>query len=325
MAHRSLSLTGLLALVATAQASTFVTATGTNTTLGTAQLFGLTPVLVVPQIPPNFTIGTAQPVSPLYYAEDALGSIGPGHTDEFFSFNLNVGDPLHMRVDTTNPATQAVELLLYDASQNLVAISNGNASNGVSSIIDFTVPSGDAGLWTAQVTGSPSGPPNPVFSYDLRFGSPVDYLTTVQGALTDPTEPGFYGVASNSGDHLHFFASTTNGLKADELLLYDPHGNLVAIANGNFSNGLWSVIDFTVPNGDAGTWIVEVTGSPSVPDPNTDLFQYDLQISGATGTGPIDPLSPPAAPVTTPEPAYTALFACFIAGVSLLRRARGTN
>ena len=42
-----------------------------------------------------------------------------------------------------------------------------------------------------------------------------------------------------------------NGLYP-ELLLYDPNGNLVAVAAGNASDGRNSVIDFTVPSGDAG-------------------------------------------------------------------------
>ena len=52
-----------------------------------------------------------------------------------------------------------------------------------------------------------------------------------------------------------------------ELLLYDPNGNLVAVAAGNASDGRNSVIDFTVPDGDAGTWTIEVTASPNTPPP----------------------------------------------------------
>ena len=51
-------------------------------------------------------------------------------------------------------------------------------------------------------------------------------------------------------------------------LLYDPNGNLVAIANGNAADGRNSVIDFTVPDGDAGNWIIEVTPSPTRPRAN---------------------------------------------------------
>ena len=50
-----------------------------------------------------------------------------------------------------------------------------------------------------------------------------------------------------------------------ELLLFDPNGNLVAVAAGNASDGRNSVIDFTVPDGDAGTWTIEVTSSPNTP------------------------------------------------------------
>ncbi len=38
-----------------------------------------------------------------------------------------------------------------------------------------------------------------------------------------------------------------------------PNGDLVAIAAGNAPDGRNSVIDFTVPAGDAGTWTIAVT------------------------------------------------------------------
>ena len=66
-----------------------------------------------------------------------------------------------------------------------------------------------------------------------------------------------------------------------ELLLYDPNGNLVAIAAGNASDGRNSVIDFTVPDGDAGKWTIEVTPSPNTPMPTQG--EYGLLVTGATG------------------------------------------
>ena len=82
----------------------------------------------------------------------------------------------------------------------------------------------------------------------------------------------FYSVNANAGDNLHFATTTPAGGPNEfvnnfypELLLYDPNGNLVAVAAGNASDGRNSVIDFTVPDGDAGKWTIEVTPSPNTP------------------------------------------------------------
>ena len=82
----------------------------------------------------------------------------------------------------------------------------------------------------------------------------------------------FYSVNANAGDNLHFATTTPAGGPNEfvnnfypELLLYDPNGNLVAVAAGNASDGRNSVIDFTVPAGDAGKWTIEVTPSPNTP------------------------------------------------------------
>ena len=127
---------------------------------------------------------------------------------------------------------------------------------------------------------------------------------------------GFYSVAANAGDNLHFLATAAMP-GASELLLYDPNGNLVAVAAGNAADGISSLIDFTVPGGDAGNWSVEVTGSPNVAGPN--FFDYDLQISGATGLGPIDPLAGAA----VPEPSSLALCGAGVLGLlGYARRSR---
>jgi hypothetical protein len=75
------------------------------------------------------------------------------------------------------------------------------------------------------------------------------------------------------------------------------------------------VIDFTVPGGDAGNWIAEVAGSPNVPNPNTNLFNYDLSIQGDTGVGPINPI-----PSTVPEPSTITLLTLSLAGFGFVRR-----
>jgi hypothetical protein len=165
-----------------AQAATFVKAKHGNGTLATAQLVSLDPDLVVRQKRPNDTLATAQPVSPTYMATDVVGSLTRHQPQAFFAFALVAGDQLHVQVSAKHPTTQFPELLLYDPNGNLVAVAAGNGSDGSTSIIDFTVPNGDGGNWTAEVAGSPNAP-NPsknFFKYDL----------TIQGATgTGPVIP----------------------------------------------------------------------------------------------------------------------------------------
>ena len=78
-------------------------------------------------------------------------------------------------------------------------------------------------------------------------------------------------------------------------MLYDPNGNLVAIAAGNAADGRNSVIDFTVPDGDAGQWVIEIAPSPNTPQPTQG--EYGLLVTGATGS-----LSPYTVTSTTPPP-----------------------
>jgi hypothetical protein len=185
-------------------------------------------------------------------------------------------------------------------------------------VIDFTVPGGDAGKWSAEVVSSSSNPPNTSFNYDLRLsGSVITYTTDVLGALTDPNKPGFYALSADAGDNLHLVVSAgTPATQFPELLLYDPNGNLVAVAAGNAPDGSSSVIDFTVPGGDAGAWSAEVAGSSGAPNPNTNLFNYDLSIRGDTGVGPINPIPPS----TVPEPSAFNLFVMPLAALVLFSR-----
>jgi hypothetical protein len=261
------------------------------------------------QIPPNYSLGTAQPVSPQYYGSDVLGSITSGTPNEFFGVNVLAGQNLDFQVSSTTPASQPTELLLFDANGNLVAIAQGNASDGVSSIIDFTVPGGDSGVWDAEVTS----PTSSSYNYDLRFTSPLSYTTDVRGSFPNATDSGFYSIGANAGDNLHFFVTSTSPAgQPVELLLYDANGNLVAIADGNASDGVSSIIDFTVPGGDAGNWTAEVA------DPTSALYKYDLEIQGASGTGPLNPL----APIATPEPSLSVFLGVSLAGLAFFRRLR---
>jgi len=295
----------LLALVA-ARADIVTVSNGTNTTLATAQPISLVSDLILTQMPPNYTFGTAQPVSPLFYGGDVLGSISASTTQEFFGVSAGVGQNLAVQVNSTVPASQTTELLLYDPNGNLVAVASGNGSDGHSSLIDYTIPNGDAGVWKTEVTS----PATNSFNYNLRFTSPLIYTTDVMGSFPTLSDSGYYSVSSNVGDDLHFSDMSTPGGQLTELLLYDPNGNLVAIAAGNGPDGHSSLIDYTVPTGDAGNWVVEAE------DPGNSLYAYDLTIQGATGFGPVDPLPSSA----VPEPSSLAIFGVALAGLVVFRR-----
>jgi hypothetical protein len=283
---------GLILPLDAARAATIIKAKKGNGTIATALLIDLVPELILKQKTPNNTLATAQPVSPTYMARDVLGSLSTGQPQAFFAFPVTDGATISVAVSAKDPTTEFTELLLYDANENLVAIANGNAADGSNSFIDFSVFLGGGGTWTAEVTGSPShpDPKASLFKYDLRISSPITYAIDVLGKFGKNNAPGFYQVATNDGDQLHFNVSPLKpptGLP--ELQLYDANGNLVAIANGNGSDGVSSFIDFTVPGGGGGNWTAEVTGSPSAPDPATNLFTYALTMVGATGTGPVTP------------------------------------
>jgi hypothetical protein len=152
-------------------------------------------------------------------------------------------------------------------------------------------------------------------------------FTVVAAVGTD-----YYSVNANAGDNLHFATSTpaedTNDSNdpADEfqnnfypeLLLYDQNGNLVAIANGNASDGRNSVIDFTVPDGGTGTWKIEVTASPSTAQPTTG--EYGLLATGATGalsSLQVTSTNPPDGALLQPPTNYVVTFNHTILATSL--------
>ena len=118
--------------------------------------------ITINQAPPNFTISTAQPISPLFFPPsytmtNVLGNGtagGPGDLG-FYAINVNANDNLHLALVSTTTPLRPTELSLYTENQTLVAIASTNAPDGLGSIIDFTIPIGDAGTWFAEVTVSP--------------------------------------------------------------------------------------------------------------------------------------------------------------------------
>ncbi len=276
-------------MAGTAVAATFVDATNGNTAVGTAQAIDENPGLLVKQVTGNTSFAKAQKVTPSYHAADAVGQIAAGHPSEFYSISVVAGQTISIEATAQHPSSQFPELLLFDQNLDLVAIAAGNAPDGSSAVIQFTVPDGYSGVWFAQVVGS-SNAPDPAtnfFAYTFHVFSPIAYRTDVLGVYGGIGKSGFYGVAVNAGDNLLFNVSAANpGKQSPELLLYDPSGNLVAVAAGNSPDGSSSVIGFSAPS--AGTWVIEVSGNPSAPGVH---FNYELRVQGETGSGPLDPLT----------------------------------
>jgi hypothetical protein len=297
-----------------------VSSTGTNTSIGTAQILddsaatnaplfsaalGAFDALNSDTVHQNgFSLTSAgQAVSPQVFpygsyfvsvgsAIDAVGHLASPSATNYFGFNETDGDAFRLNANATSPPGQGAEILLYDPNGNLVAIANGNGSDGLSSIVDFTVPTGDGGTWDAAITGSPSGMVG--INYKLQLTLPFSggslFTTNVLGnGQSNGGLLGAYDVNANVGDNLHFNVNATATSELTELELFDADGNLVAIASGNGSDGLSSIIDFTVPDGDAGDWQIQVV------EPSTTAYAYDLAIQGASGLGPVNPAAVPEA------------------------------
>ena len=130
-------------------------------------------------------------------------------------------------------------------------------------------------------------------------------------------QAGFFALSADAGDNLHLVVSAgTPATQFPELLLYDPNGNLVAVAAGNAPDGSSSVIDFTVPGGDAGAWSAEVAGSSGPPIRIRTCLTTIFSIRGDTGVGPINPIPPS----TVPEPSAFTLFVMPLAALVLFSR-----
>jgi hypothetical protein len=176
-----------------------INSSGTNTSPGAAQMLDLSDATNAPlfgaaltafnaknsdtvrQDATNFTPG-GQLVSPQFFpfggpsvpvnsnvaAVGHLTAPGTAGATNYFGFAETAGGQIGLFGKATQPPNQGTELLLYDNNSNLVAIASGNASDGLSSRIDFTVPTGTDGTWQAAITQG--------FSTTL----PINYLLQLQ-------------------------------------------------------------------------------------------------------------------------------------------------
>ena len=226
-----------------------------------------------------------------------LTAPGTAGATNYFGLPETPGAQIRLFGKATQPPNQGTELLLSDENANLVAVATGNV-DGLSSRIDFIVPDGGSGTWQTAITQglSTTVPINYLLQVQLPYSALSQFTTNVIGSGQEKSGSlGTYDVNANTGEDLAFDLNATTPLTATELELFDPNGNLVAIAAGNGPDGLSSIIDFTVPDGEPGEWRIEVAPSEILPVPQA--YAYDLAIQGASGLGP--------APV--PEPSTWAL------------------
>lgn len=228
------------------------------------------------------------------------------------------------------------QVKLENGLGQVVALGAGGPTNVSQVIQGFVAP--QDGYYFVAVTGDAGASYSLVVTLNAAFGlEPVNSLATsqsltgvpiVSATLVNPPDSvgyNYYSVSANPGDRIHLQTATPIPGPAEivnsfypELLLFDPNGNLVAIANGNGSDGRNSVIDLTVPDGFGGTWFIEVTPSPSTTSPSQG--DYFLTALGQTGTPP--PLtvlgSDPATGTTVAPPTTCTLsFTRPISGLSL--------
>jgi hypothetical protein len=320
-----------------------INSSGTNTSPGTAQMLDLSDATngplfgaaltafnaknsdTVRQNATSFTPG-GQLVSPQFFPFGGpsipvnsnvavvghLTAPGTAGATNYFGFAETAGGQIGLFGKATQPPNQGTELLLYANNGDLVAIASGNTSDGLSSQIDFTVPTGTDGTWQAAITQgfSTTLPINYLLELQMPYSALSPFTTNVIGSGQEKNGSlGAYDVNANAGDNLSFDVHATTTLTATELLLYDPNGNLVAIASQNGSDGFSSIIDFFVPAGDAGEWQIQVAPSPNIPVPQA--YAYDLAIQGFSGLGPVNP-----SPV--PEPSTWVMAFVGFAGLSLM-------
>jgi hypothetical protein len=131
----SITIAFIFLMTVTVRGDTVTTDTGANTTLQSAQAFGSSD-LVINQLAPNYSLATAQAISPKFYAEDAVGSLTAASPQEFFSLPAFSGQEIVLQAGSAQPVNPPTQVLLYNPNGDLVALSGGNAP------LTFTVPSG---------------------------------------------------------------------------------------------------------------------------------------------------------------------------------------
>jgi hypothetical protein len=308
-----------------------INSTGTNTSQGIAQMLDLSDATnaplfgaaltafnaknsdTVPQNATSFTPGgqlmspeffpfgvTSVPVNSNVAVVGHLTANGTAGAINYFGFAETAGAQIGLNGRATSPPNQASELLLYDNNENLVAIASANGPDGRSAIIDFAVPAGGDGTWQTAITQglSDTSPANYLLQLQMPYTALSQFTTNVIGSGQEKDGSlGAYDVNANAGDNLSFDVHATTPLTGTELLLSDPNGNLVAVASQNGSDGLSSIIDFTVPGGDAGEWQIEVAPDANASPPHP--YAYDLAIQGFSGLGPVNPTPTPVPELST--------------------------
>jgi hypothetical protein len=104
--------------------------------------------------------------------------------------------------------------------------------------------------------------------------SPTYGAADVQGAITAAHPVAFDTRFGTTGQAVNMTVTPAN-TQVTALILFDPFGNLVAIAAGNGSDGRSTVITFTIPQGEAGTWSIEVA---TAGQSSADDFDYTLHV-----------------------------------------------
>ena len=219
----------------------------------------------------------------------------------------------------------------------MVAFGSPGATNYTAGLNNFVSP--DDETYYVQVTGTPGDTFNLVVTLGADFTTqPNNSIATAQnitateqsgssrlgGVLGDfQTANGgdYYAVRVKAGDNLTFTTSTPAGGANEfvntldpELLLFDENGKLVAVADGNASDGRNSVITYKVPKGDAGVWTIEVTSADATQG------EYGLQATGATGALPkftVASTDPPKGALIQPPTDIFITFSAPVLGTSL--------
>ena len=288
-------------------------ATGDNTSFAKAQVVDVATVNsdTVHQSGSNFSLATAQPVSPLYFpfgsptaavnGGDSIGSTWTGFSDRILQLLRCSGRDLQLQVNPTGHGPGGLALSLFDSAHTFFATADGNTTNPLGSVIDFTTLPGASNPYVLEVSSGNGVTSETPYSLllQLPFSGTAGFTTNVIGARADPSDPtnlGLYRFSANAGDALTMTLNALQIPTPTELELFDPDQNLVAVAEQNASDELGSLINFTVPDGSTGTWYAEALSPSGVP------FAYDLAIEGATSFGSVNPR--PALPSTPiPEPA----------------------